>query len=125
MAGRGYICINCTIHTAYVHPIKMNWTVYFSQTTLLKTKYLALHATATFLFFKKIHFDNFLNRTSSKGGWFYRRESKIRSMHDLEVQFFFLSIKLKAEANGRGGAHASDPNNVGTSLVDTTCHPLE
>ena len=77
------------------------------------------------LFLKKIHFDNFLNRTSSKGGWFYRRESKIRSMHDLKVQFFFLSIKLKAEANGRGGAHASDPNNVGTSLVDTTCHPLE
>jgi len=92
---------------------------------LLKMKYLALRATATFLFFKKIHFDNFLNRTSSKGGWFYRRESKIRSMHDLKVQFFFLSIKLKAEANGRGGAHASDPNHVGTSLVDTTCHPLE
>ena len=46
-------------------------------------------------FLKKIHFDNFLNRTSSKGGWFYRRESKIRSMHDLEVQFFFSFYQIK------------------------------
>ena len=46
-------------------------------------------------FFKKIHFDNFLNRTSSKGGWFYRRESKIRSMHDLKVQFFFSFYQIK------------------------------